>query len=185
MGPVTEKKIIKMGAMTIGSMFLAFVGFGVMGYISLGAAAANVDLFPNRPALVGSSDYFMSTMKCFLILTVYYAYICRVIAIKIEVLASFGMGITWKQNVIFTMCFLYVPSLIGFAYPGVSDWVSLLGSLFMTTMSVGIPGILAIMEYHKQGRKHIVALLIIWIGVNTLIGYSSGFCTIIKMLNLS
>jgi len=106
-------------------MFIVFEVTGVLGYMSLGDEAYNVDLFPMRPALKGYKDSFMTFAKIFLGVAVYIAVLVRVISIKTQFFKLQNKPLTWRRNVLFTIVTMYIPGLIGFVYPGVANWVSL------------------------------------------------------------
>jgi len=92
--------------------------------------------------------------------------------------------ITWKRNVIFTTGFMLIPSLIGFVYPNVSDWVGLIGGFCMTSLGITFPAIIGLKFYWNKNQFVIVALIAMWAVVMSTLGYCSGVLTLMKMMGV-
>merc|ERR1712232_142878 len=61
--------------------------------------------------------------------------------------------LTWKANVIFTIAFMYVPSLVAFVYPDVNDWVCLLGAFCNSTLGVLFPALIGYKYWTLKLKK--------------------------------
>ena len=180
----TEKNIMKMGVYGIITMLIPFFAIGTLGYVSLGDAAINVDIFPERPALPGSSDILMSIGMIGIILSITLANLSRSIAMKCHIFDMMGKKITWKRNVIWTLVTMQIPSFIAFSYPAVNDWVSLLGAFCMATLLILLPGVIGMIIYKKRGENCKFALILIWVIVWISISYTSGILTLLKMVGI-
>jgi len=74
MGKVTEKRILVTGVTSLFLVMTPYVLFGIIGYISVGELALDLDLFPDRSALPGSADLLMTIVKTLLIGVIMIAY---------------------------------------------------------------------------------------------------------------
>lgn len=102
----------------------------------------------------------MKIGKVGLVITIYVAYLMRFIVIKAQVFDFWKVKITTKKNVIFTLCFMFIPATIGWSYPQVTDWFSLIGAFSMTSLIVTIPAAMMTKEYlaEKEFKKAILVL---------------------------
>jgi len=100
-----ENRLLKMGFYTVMTLYLPYLSIGILGYLSLGAAGKTLDLFPNRPAIVGSWDILMKIGKVGLVVTIYVAYLMRVIVVKRQFFDFCRMEITPKKNYAFVLSF--------------------------------------------------------------------------------
>jgi len=101
----SENRLLKMGFYTVMTLYLPYLTIGVLGYLSLGAAGKTLDLFPNRPALDGSWDILMKIGRVGLVVTIYVAYLMRVIVVKRQFFDFCKMEITPKKNYAFVLSF--------------------------------------------------------------------------------
>lgn len=62
MGKVTEKRLMIVGGSCMIVCVIPYLLFGIVGYLSFGDLALNIDLFPDRPSLAGT-DYMMDLVK--------------------------------------------------------------------------------------------------------------------------
>jgi len=95
-----------MGLYTVITLYLPYISIGVLGYISLGALGTSIDLFPNRLPLNESNDVLMKIGKVGLVITIYVAYLMRIIVIKRQFFDFFNMELTKKRNYTFVLTFL-------------------------------------------------------------------------------
>lgn len=180
----TEKNIIKMGGMSILTMLIPFFAIGTLGYISLGDAAMNVDIFPARPALEGSNDIAMTIGQVLVVLSVILANMSRVIAMKCHVFDMMGKEINSKNNILWTVCTMFIPSICAFVYPAVNDWVSLLGAFCMATLLIGLPGIVGMAIFKEKGKTLQYVLILCWVVFWLVISYTSAVLTALKMVGV-
>ena len=179
---VTHKSLITVGGTTLFLMFLGFELVGIVGYVSLGSEAVNLDLLPMRPSLIGRSDILMSVAKLFLTFAVYIAALVRMVSMKNQFFKINELELTTKRNLMFVGITMFIPGIIGYVYPGVADWVSLLGSLCMTTLSVIFPTWMTLKTYSREMSRLGFWSLIIWCIVCTALGYTSAVFTLMKMV---
>lgn len=78
----TEKNIMKISTVSVSTLLVPFVVIGILGYISFGSSVTSLDLFPARPALLGSSDLMMNIAQVLIIFGVCLGNISRFIAFK-------------------------------------------------------------------------------------------------------
>ena len=180
----TEKNIIRMGAMSIITMLIPFFAIGTLGYISLGDAAMNVDIFPARPPIEGSNDIAMTIGQCLVVFSVVLANMSRVIAMKCHVFDMMGKKITAKNNMLWTLCTMFIPSIIAFVYPQVNDWVSLLGAFCMATLLIGLPGIIGMSIFRQKGKTLQYVLILCWVIFWICLSYTSAVLTALKMFGV-
>lgn len=180
----TEKNLIKMGGMGILTMIIPFFAIGTLGYISLGDAALNVDIFPARTPIVGSNDIAMTIGQVGVVLSVVLANMSRVIAMKCHVFDMMGKKITAKNNMLWTACTMFIPSIIAFVYPKVNDWVNLLGAFCMATLLIGFPGIIGMNILKQKGKTLQYVLILCWVVFWICISYTSGILTLLKMIGV-
>jgi len=180
----TEKNIMKMGGIGILTMLLPYFAIGLLGYISFGDNILGIDLYPLRTPLAGSNDIVMIIGQCLVIASVSIANVSRVITFKCHVFDMLGKNITWKRNVIWTVSTMFVPSLLGFVYPAVNDWVSLLGAFCMSSLMILFPGVMGYQLYNKKGEKFKARMIMVWTVVWVGISYTSAVLTILKMIGV-
>jgi len=132
----TPKNIMTVSAVSVNTLIIPYIIIGIMGYYSFGDYILNIDLFPARPSLLQYNDILMKIGMVLVIFGVCLGNISRFIALKQLCFEIINKDLTWKRNVIFTVCYLYVPGLIGFAYPKVNDWVALIGGFCMSSLGI-------------------------------------------------
>merc|ERR1712048_414936 len=180
----TTKNIMTMSTISVNLLLIPYIVIGVMGYYSFGEYILNIDLFPARPTLLQYNDILMKIGMVLVIFGVCLGNISRFIALKQLLFEIFKSKMTWKKNVIFTICYLYIPSLIGFAYPKVNDWVSLIGGFCKSSLGILMPAIMGVM-YYKQKKETLKMCLVLVLGVVwCVLGYTSGMLTLGKMVGL-
>lgn len=114
------------------------------------------------------------------------AYCTRVIAMKTQFFSILGKEISLKSNIIYTLVLLFIPSIIGFVYPAVNDWVSLLGAFCMTSIAVLFPALMTLKTWQrKKESKFKIVLLTMWASFFVILGFSSAFSVILKMLHIT
>lgn len=153
----------------------------------MGETAVFLDLLPDRVGIIGQSDYLMKIAKACVTVSVCLAYITRVIAMKAQIFLMLGKQITWKANVIYTIVLMYIPPLIGWSYPAVNDWVSLLGAFCMTSLTVSFPGLMYLKKNYFLNKKFSINVFMVgvWMVLFTCVGYVSALSTVLKMLHLT
>jgi hypothetical protein len=62
--------------------------------------------------------------KVGLIVTIYVAYLMRIIVIKKQFFDTMKIEINNRRNYIFVFSFMLIPIVIGWSYPQVTDWFS-------------------------------------------------------------
>ena len=58
--------------------------------------------------------------------------------------------LTKDWNLGYVMGMMFVPGAIGYVYPGVGDWICLIGAFCCTTMGVTFPMLLTVKEMEKN-----------------------------------
>lgn len=114
-----------MSLRAISILYVPYMLVAVLGVLSVGTFCQNLDLFPNRPSLPNDPDVIMLIAKALFIIVLVTSLLMRSIVLKRQFFSFIGKEINWSNNVIFTMCMLYVPGIIGWSYPHISDWFSL------------------------------------------------------------
>ena len=95
-----------------------------------------------------------------------------------------GKKITTKNNLLWTACTMFIPSIIAFVYPSVNDWVSLLGAFCMATLLIGLPGVIGLYIFKQKGKKLQFVLILIWVIFWIGISYTSAVLTALKMIGV-
>lgn len=121
----TQQNLMKVGTTSVSIMYIPFAAAGVLGYASFGKEITGIDLFALRPSLAGSSDIAMKIGIVLIVLSLILSYNARVVALKQLIFEITEKELTWKRNVIFSTCLMFVPTLIAYVYPNVNDWVGL------------------------------------------------------------
>jgi hypothetical protein len=186
MGKVTEKRILIFGGTGLVMVMTPYILFGIIGYISVGEMALGLDLFPDRAALPGSTDFLMFMVKALLIGVIMIAYLVRFIALKLQVFSMLGKTLTKNYNILYTVGVLGLPSAIGFVYPAVNAWIGLIGAFCMTTLGTTYPAMMMMKEMKAAGaRKSYVLALRTWSIVFTGVGYVSAVSIVMKMAHFT
>lgn len=175
-------RLLKMGLYTVATLYLPYACIGILGYMSLGEKAKMTDLFPNRVPLLDSYDILMKIGKVGLVITIYVAYLMRFIVIKTQVFSFFKMEMTTKKNVIFTLCFMFLPVVIGWSYPQVTDWFSIIGAFSMTALIITIPSTMMAKEYYLEKEFKKLTLILCWGIPNTVLGLMATVSVFLKMI---
>lgn len=81
---------------------------------------------------------------------------------------------------------MMIPPIIGFVYPGASDWISLLGAVCITTLLITIPTLMAVHNWRKEGGNKVkICITLIWGACFTVLGYIAGAFVILKMVGVT
>jgi hypothetical protein len=182
----TRKNMLKVGVSTVGICFTIFLALGLVGYLSLGdkILSLSIDIFSDRPALAGSADIPMQIGKIAIVLTIVASNITRVIAFKKHFFDMLGRDLTRRANIIFTIVFMFIPSIIAFVYPSVLDWIGLCGAFCNSTLGVGFPALMG-WKYYRQVKKNKQAYAVALWGVTVQsIFYVSAGLTLFKMFGV-
>lgn len=182
----TRKNMMKVGVSTVGICFSIFLALGLVAYLSLGdkILSMSIDIFSDRPALAGSADIPMQIGKIAIILTVLASNITRVIAFKKHFFDMLGRDLTKRANIIFTLAFMFIPSIIAFVYPDVLDWVGLCGAFCNSTLGVGFPALMG-WKYYRQVKKNRQAYAVALWGVTVQsVFYVAAGLTLFKMFGV-
>lgn len=121
--------------------------------------------------------------KVGLIVTIYVAYLMRIIVIKKQFFDFANISFTNKRNWIFVLCFMFVPIIIGWSYPQVTDWFALIGAFSMTGLIVVVPSCMMANEYRKEKNWKWVGFVCLWGVPNGLLGLAATISVLIKMVN--
>ena len=180
----TNKRLVIMSITTVATVYFPYILIGIFGYLSLGHETQNVPLFPNRIPLPGSDDIAMDLGKVGLICTITTAYLMRIIVIKKQFFDYFQLKISDKTNIIFTLSILFIPSLIGWFFPFVTQWFGLIGAFSMTGLIVVWPSIIGVVEYRKaEYNPLLVPLIAIWGFIFTLLGLTATYFTAMSFVH--
>lgn len=178
-----RKNFMKVGVSTVTICFVIFLALGLMAYLSMGdkILSLGIDIYANRPALEGSSDMAMVIGKILILFTILASNITRVIAFKKHFFDMLGRELTKKANIIFTVCFMFLPCIIAFAYPEVLDWVGLCGAFCNSSLGVGFPALMGWKYYWSKNKKPQAFAVAFW-GITVQAAfYMATFLTLLKM----
>jgi len=92
-----------------------------------------------RPALPGSSDILMTIAKALTICVCYIAALVRMVSMKNQFFKINGWELTTKRNLLYVFLSMFLPGMVAYIYPGVTDWLSLLGAVCQTTLGLVFP----------------------------------------------
>lgn len=124
----TKKRLDKITIRTCIFLWAIYLPIGVVAYLSFGETSKQYDLFPNRTPLPGMNDIAMIVGKIAMIPTCWIVLLINMYPFKDQTFDLFRLEQNNKNNVIITVVTLFGGTLIGWAYPHVIDWFSLLGA---------------------------------------------------------
>lgn len=180
----SEINMIKVGYTTTLWLAVMFSIIGIMGYLSMGDGVLNIPVILNRPSIPGQSDNMIIIAKLLLIFSASLSIASRAIAVKEQVCQMWNIYLTRKINIIMTLVFMIWAPLISFLYKDFGDFVNLLGSYGMTTMSTAIPCFIAVKIFLERGQKCAAILTICWCVPIGALQYSGAVCTLLKMVGV-
>ena len=168
---------------TVVFLFFMFASMGVIGYAGLGNDASNFDLIIMRTPLPGSKDIPMKIGYLGIVFMNIVGFIMYVIPWKVQLYGFFKIRVTTCRNICITLAIVYIPCIIGWAYPYATKVFGIIGAYFGTLLVTTIPGILYLKYLEKTARKWTGKYvgIFIWCIIGTSFGLISGTTLLIGL----
>ena len=128
----TARRVVKIGGMAIGFVWLLSMVFGMAAYFSLGDQLKSIELFPSRPALPNSDDIFNKILKSgkslsltlVLFFSLMVCYAVNLLPIKENLFQAFEVkNPTNKANMIMTLGIVLISTSCAWLYQEVTSWL--------------------------------------------------------------
>jgi len=74
--------------------------------------------------------------------------------------------------------------LIGWSYPKVTDWFSLIGAFSMTALIITIPSMMMVKEYYEERKMKKLGLVLLWGVPMTCLGLAATVSVLLKMIGV-
>jgi hypothetical protein len=168
--------IRKIYAYTVFLLLFMFSLISIIGYAGLGNDSSEYDLIIMRPPLPGSRDIPMKIGWIGVSFMNFIGFILYVIPWKIQYFGFFKVRITKCKNVLVTLLIVYIPCIIGWAYPYATKVFGIIGAFFGTLLVTTIPGMLYMKYLSKTARQWSCKYIgiLIWCVLFTTFGFLSG-----------
>jgi amino acid permease len=161
----SKVRLDKITNRTMALLWLIYLPIGIVAYWSFGdqLKIKGAELFPNRPGIPGKTDYMMAIGRVAMIPTCWIVLLINSFPFKDQVFSLFRITRTYWSNIWVTFVSLFVASAIGWAYPSVTDWFSLLGAFCGAFLNSYFPGMVYIKTFKKAPkRKWLIPFTWIW-----------------------
>jgi hypothetical protein len=155
---VSRQSVVRLDKITNRTMALLWLiclPIGIVAYWSFGdqLKIKGAELFPNRPGIPGKTDYMMAIGWVAMIPGCWIVLLINSFPFKDRVFSLLRITRTYWSNIWVTFVSLFVSSAIGWAYPSVTDWFSLLGAFCRAFLNSYFPGMVYIKTFKKAPKR--------------------------------
>lgn len=151
----SKKRLDKISMRTMALLWLIYLPIGIIAYYSYGTLLLQKgnELFPNRPGLPGSHDLAMNIGKVLMIPTCWIVLLINLFPFKDQTFALFKINRNDCNETWVTIMALILSAIIGWLYPNVTDWFSLLGAFCGGFLNCYFPVRLFTVQFHKYPKR--------------------------------
>ena len=166
-------------------LLVGYLVFTVAAYISLGdqLQTDSYQIFPNKPHLDSDpNDIYMKVLRAIYSVCLLVAYIVNSIPLKAQLTAEFGMKNNTFTNVVLSAAIAFSSAFFAYVYPNVTSWLSILGALGATSMTVVLPTLCYYKAFRdKKEYKVSIGLAFVWAGLTSAMSACCLVTTVMSM----
>lgn len=181
----SKKRLDKITIRTMILLFCIYLPIGIVAYLSFGTTLQQpgAALFPNRPPIPGQTDYLMEIGRVCMIPTCWVVSMINGFAFKDQTYDLFKIKRTFWGRTGVTMLSTFGAAFVGWCYPNVTEWFSLLGAFSGAFLNCYFPAMLFLHQF-KAGykRKWVKPFTWVWMIINMVILLGCAVCVAINII---